>query len=122
MEEADVKTIVDIIKEIVKGYYGIIYRDTISYKIQKYNKQEFVSIFSNGKEWVVDSNGDLTRFMLVDTSDPTTTNSDILKTFNAYNVGNEVKISSVSVVCDWSIYGLDFNEKQPIEILKMIHN
>lgn len=118
--ETDIKTIVNIIKEAVKGYYVIIYRDTISYKIEKYNKQEFVSIFSNGKKWVVDSDGDLTRFMLVDTLDPTTTNSDILKTFNAYNVGNEVKISSVSVVCDWSIYGLDFNEKQPTEVLKMI--
>lgn len=117
---ADVKIIVDIIKEIVKGYYVICQRDTISYSIHKFNKEEFVSIFSDHKQqWQIESDGDLTRFLLCDYSDSTSTDSDILKTFNSYEVDGSVKIASVAVVCDWSIFELAFNGKQPKEVLEM---
>lgn len=118
---ADVKTIVTIIKEIVKGYYGIIYRDTNSYNIQKFNKEDFVAIFKEyNQQWQIEGDGDLTRFVLTDSNDTTSTvSSDLLKTFNAYEVNGVIKIARVSVVCDWSIFELAFNGNQPQAVLEM---
>ena len=118
-DNTDVKTIVNIIKDIVKGYYAVVYRDTNSYRVQKFVKDEFLSNFTVGN-WSVESDSDLTRFLMCDESDPITTDSDILKTFNAYQVGDVVKIASMAVVCDWSIFELAFDEKQPNEVLEMV--
>ena len=120
-QSTDVKTIINIIKEIVKGYYVIVERDTNSYTIHKFNKVDFISIFSNhNKQWQIESDGDLTRFLLCDNTDTTSTDSDILKTFNAYGVDGAVKIASVAVICDWSIFELAFDGKQPKEVLEMV--
>lgn len=119
-QSADVKTIVNIIKEIVKGYYGIIYRDTNSYNIQKFNKEDFVAIFKeHNLQWQIEHDGDLTRFLLTSATDTTSTDSDILKTFNAYEADGTVRIASMAVVCDWSIFALAFNEKEPKEAIEM---
>lgn len=117
---ADVKTIVTIIKEIVKGYYCIIYRDTNSYNINKFKKEDFISIFKeDNQQWHIESNADLIRFVLTDSTDTTATDSDILKTFNAYEADGEVRIARVSVVCDWSIFELAFDGKEPKTVLEM---
>lgn len=117
---ADVKTIVTIIKEIVKGYYGIIYRDTNSYNIQKFNKEDFVAIFKEyNQQWQIEGDGDLTRFVLTDSNDTTSTDSDLVKTFNAYEVNGVIKIARVCVVCDWSIFELAFSGNQPQAVLEM---
>lgn len=119
-QSADVKTIVNIIKEIVKGYYGIIYRDTNSYNIQKFNKEDFVAIFKeHNQQWQIEGDGDLTRFLLTSATDTTSTDSDILKTFNAYEIDGTVRIASMAVVCDWSIFALAFNEKEPKEVIEI---
>jgi len=118
-QKADVKTIVNIIKEIVKGYYAVIKRDTNSYVIRKFNKEDFISILSNGK-WQTENDGDLARFLLCNSTDTTSTDSDILKTFNSYEVDDSVKIASIAVVCDWSIFELAFDGKQPKEVLEMV--
>lgn len=120
-KSADVNTIVNIIKELVRGYYGIVYRDTISYNIQKFDKDEFTNLLKSNKDkWVIECDGDLTRFILTDSSDPTATNSDILKTFNAYEFNGCIRIASISVVCDWSIFELAFNGEQPQEVLNKV--
>lgn len=122
-KQTDLKAIVYIIKETVKGYYGIIYRDTNSYKIEKFKKKEFIDLFSSiGSNWIVESDGDLARFLLCADTDTTSTDSDILKTFNAYDANGEVRIASISIVCDWSLFELAFEEKSAEEVLKMALN
>lgn len=118
-KSADVNSIVNIIKEIVKGYYGVIYRDTNSYIIKKFIKEEFLNIFDEG-QWKVEKEGDVARFLLIDDStDALATDSNILKTFNAYEVDGGIRIARISVVCDWSTYQLAFGEINPSEVVKM---
>lgn len=113
-------TIISIIKEVVRGYYATIKRDTTSTTIYKFNKEDFIAIFKeHNQQWKIEHDGDLTRFLLTSATDTTSTDSDILKTFNAYEVDGTVKIASMAVVCDWSIFALAFNEKEPNEVLEM---
>ncbi len=120
MENKDeIKKIVNIVKETVRGYYVIVKRDSNTYSIHTFDKKEFISIFSNGGEWKVEHDGDLTRFLLCDDVSVETA-SKMLKTFNAYEEDGKVKIAAISIVCDWSIFELAFNEKQPDEVLRMI--
>lgn len=117
-KSADVNSIVNIIKEIVKGYYGVIYRDTNSYIIKKFIKEEFLNIFDEG-QWKVEKEGDVARFLLIDSTDALATDSNILKTFNAYEADGVIRIARISVVCDWSTYQLAFGENSPSEVVKM---
>lgn len=116
-------TIISIIKEVVRGYYATIKRDTNSTTIYKFNKEDFIAIFKeHNQHWKIEHDGDLTRFLLTSATDTTSTDSDILKTFNAYEVNGTVRIASLAVVCDWSIFALAFDEKEPKEVIEMAHS
>ena len=120
MENKDeVKKIVNIVKETVKGYYVIVKRDTNTYSIHKFDKEEFISNFTNGGKWKVEHDGDLTRFLLCDDVSVETA-SKMIKTFNAYEEDGKVKIAAISIVCDWSIFELAFDEQKPEEMLNLI--
>lgn len=120
-KSSDIKAIVYIIKEVVKGYYAIIQRDTNSYNIQKFNKEDFIAIFKgDNQQWHIECDADLTRLLLTDSNDTISVDSDLVKTFNSYEVEGEVKIARVSIVCDWSIFELAFDGKTPQEVLDMV--
>lgn len=122
MNDTDIKSIVSIIREVLHGYYVIIFRDTVSYKVCKLHKEEFIGLFKDDVDkWVVETRDELTRFLLISPDDPTASESEMLQTFSTYNVDGTTKIARQSIVCDWVVYELVFGSEQPESVLKLAH-
>ncbi len=121
MNAADIKNIVSVVREVVRGYYVIIFRSTDSYKVCKLHKEEFTHIFEEG-DWVVETRDELTRFLLTSSTDSTTSASEFLTTFCSYTDGKQTKIAQQTIVCDWSVYELVFGTESPDLWLKSVHS
>lgn len=119
MAEADIKSIVSVVREVVRGYYVMIFSDTRSYKVCKLQKEEFINIFRKGN-WVTETRDELTRFLLTSSGDPSTSSSELLNTFCTYTVNGVTRIASQTVVCDWGVYELVFDGKSPENWLKSV--
>lgn len=119
MAEADIKSIVSVVREVVRGYYVMIFSDTRSYKVCKLQKEEFINIFKEGN-WVAETRDELTRFLLTSPGDTATSESEMLNTFCTYTLNGETRIASQTVVCDWGVYEMVFDGKSPENWLKSV--
>ncbi len=117
----DIKNIVNVVRELVHGYYVIVYADTGSYSVHKYNRTNITEFLQQSDNWIIKRDGDVAMFILMSDDAAETTSSELVETFNSYtDTSNNTKMSRLSLVCDASFLELIFDGKQPEDVLKEV--